>query len=64
MTIEPTNIEDRLFAQLRTATVQRLRAAARCDHGLCVLLHRQRVTCLAELGARRTLARRPVLSAA
>ena len=64
MTIEPTSIEDELFLQLRTATVQRLRAAARGDTGLCILLERQRGTHLRELGGYRTESRQPVLSAA
>ena len=52
MTIELQHIEDQLFAQLRVATAQRLRAAQRGDGGLCVLLARQRSASLAELRAR------------
>lgn len=51
MTIEPTSIEDLLFVQLRTATVHRVRAALRGDDGLCILLERERVACLRQLGA-------------
>ena len=51
MTIEPKHIEEQLFAQLRVATAQRLRAADRGDGGLCVLLARQRNASLAELRA-------------
>ncbi|MBK6656730.1 MAG: hypothetical protein IPG43_00600 [Proteobacteria bacterium] len=64
MAIEPINLEDQLFLKLRTATVQRLRAAHRADHGLCVLLERERVACLHELGAHRAAAHRHILSAA
>lgn len=64
MTIEPINLEDQLFTQLRSATVQRLRAAQRGDDGLCVLLHRQRVHCLEALGCRTAPRRRWALSAA
>ncbi len=64
MSIEPTSIEDQLFMQLRTATVQRLRAAQRGDGGLCVLLERERAHCLRQLGAHGTASRRRVLTAA
>ena len=64
MTIEPINFEDQLFAQLRTTTVHRLRAAQRGDSGLCVLLERQRAQCLRELDVHARPRRRPVLSAA
>lgn len=64
MTIEPISLEDRLFAQLRSVTVERLRAAQRGDSGLCVLLARQRALCLGELEGDLRPPRRRVLSAA
>ncbi len=64
MTIEPTSIEDQLFLQLRTVTVQRRRAAQRGDRGICVLLERVRQGCLLQLGAKQVKSRRRILSAA
>ena len=64
VTIEQSNIEEQLCPQLRTATVQRLRATQRGDHGVCILLERERVACLKQLGARGTARLRRVLSAA
>ena len=64
VTIEADSIEDQLFVQLRAATVQRLRAAQRGDGGLCILLERERLSCLRELGAHSLHSRRKVLSAA
>ena len=51
MSNELCAIEDQLFAQLRMTTVQRLRAAARGDDGVGLLLARQRSACLAQLRA-------------
>ena len=64
MTIEFEHIEDQLFAQLRVATAQRLRAADRGDGGLCVLLARQRCASLAELRANSSSQPRRLLYAA
>lgn len=64
MNLVPTGIEDRLFLQMRTLTVQRLRAAERGDRGICILLERLRQNCLAELGGRQCKARRRLLHAA
>jgi hypothetical protein len=64
VTIEPINSEDQLFLQLRTITVQRLRAAQRGDRGICVLLERVRQGCLAKLEGRDVKSRRRILSAA
>ncbi len=64
VTIEPISIEDQLFLQLRAATVQRLRAAQRGDGGLCILIERERVGCLRQLGAQGAESRRRILSAA
>ena len=64
MNLVPTSVEDQLFLQLRTLTVQRLRAAARGDRGICVLLERLRQNCLAELGGSQCRARRRLLRAA
>jgi hypothetical protein len=60
----PTGVEDQLFLQLRTLTVQRLRAAERGDRGICVLLERLRKNCLAELAGRQCKPRRRLLHAA
>lgn len=49
LSIEPQSAEDQLFFQLRTRTAQRLRAAARGDHGLIALIGRERAACLALL---------------
>ena len=64
MTIEPTSVEDQLFLQLRTVTVQRLRAAQRGDRGIWVLLERVRRGCLAQLGGKQAKTPRRILSAA
>ncbi len=64
MNLVPTGVEDRLFLQLRTLTVQRLRAARRGDRGICILLERLRQNCLAELGGRQCKAHRRLLRAA
>ena len=64
VTIEPNSLEDQLFVRLRAATVQRLRAAQRGEGGLCILLERERLSCLRELGAHSLESHRRILSAA
>lgn len=49
MHIVAPNPEDHLFLELRTRTAQRLRAAARGDHGVALLVAREREACLARL---------------